>query len=131
MKSKQLLNCLLSKLIVAIDNLPNNELDKIATGDYSISIKIAKDKFSVSSTNRISEQERIDLSEKLKVCKTREEGFALLNEMLSTRKELECFARYLDISILKQDKVDQIRSKIIESTIGAFLGSNAIHGKGI
>lgn len=79
-----------------------------------------------NQTVAISEQDKKDLLEKLTICKTREEGFVLLNKRLSTRKELECFAQYLNIYILKQNKVDQIRNKIIESTIGAFLGSNAI-----
>jgi hypothetical protein len=31
--------------------------------------------------------------------------------------------------LLKQDKADEIKAKIIESTIGAILRSNAIQGK--
>lgn len=45
---------------------------------------------------------------------------------MKTRKELEMFAKEIGIYIMKTDKVDKIREKIIEGTIGALLRSTAI-----
>ena len=53
----------------------------------------------------------------------------MLSATFRSRKELEQFAKFLEVMVLKQDKVDHIKNKIIEATIGAVLRSNAIQGK--
>ena len=66
---------------------------------------------------------------KFKECSTREDGFVVLSQYMNDKKTLTEFARMLDISVLKQDSVDKIKEKIIESTVGAVIRSNAIQGK--
>ncbi|EJG0422291.1 hypothetical protein C4D12_RS22250, partial [Vibrio parahaemolyticus] len=72
-----------------------------------------------------------NLINELKNCESRESGINLLTENFKNKKELEYFAKKLDIMILKQDRIDVIKDKIIEATIGALLRSNAIQGKKI
>lgn len=50
----------------------------------------------------------------------------LLSSM--NKKSLELVARALDIAIQRTDKVDTLRKKIVESTVGARLRSFAIQG---
>lgn len=50
----------------------------------------------------------------------------LLSSM--NKKCLELVARALDIAIQRTDKVDTLRKKIVESTVGARLRSSAIQG---
>jgi len=58
----------------------------------------------------------------------REEGNELLANSINSKKDLEILARFLEISVLKQDKTDQIREKIIEATIGAIIRSKCYTG---
>lgn len=75
--------------------------------------------------------EKVEILSRLNECDSREEGHAIISDALKKKSELEQFARYLDVLVLKQDKVDQIKDKIIESTVGATLRSKAIQGKNI
>jgi hypothetical protein len=45
-----------------------------------------------------------------------------------TKTELEQIARRLSLPILKQDKAERLRDKILEATIGSRLNSQAIRG---
>jgi hypothetical protein len=57
---------------------------------------------------------------------TREEGGHILEAASMTRAELEKVARHLNLPILTQDKIERLREKILEATVGSRLNSAAI-----
>ncbi|MCP4485933.1 MAG: hypothetical protein GY820_01190 [Gammaproteobacteria bacterium] len=77
----------------------------------------------------LSEDKKESILKELQSFNTREDGALFLTRELLNKKELEQIAKSLDILVLRQDKVEQIKDKIIEATIGAVLRSNAIQGK--
>ena len=111
--------------------LSESDIQKLEKGTHELSVRIVKKKPVQSSSIGLSEQQKEELLSKLHRCTSRDEGLTLITEELKNKKELEQFAKHLDVLVLKQDKVGQIRDKIIEATVGAILRSNAIHGKNI
>ena len=105
------------------------DLLKIVKGTHELSIKITKKRSTPKVTDEVSNSQKEEMLKRLQQCQSREDGLAILSKTFKSRKELEQLARFLEVMVLKQDKADRIKSKIIEATIGAVLRSNAIQGK--
>ena len=120
---------IMADLASEINRVSDADLLKIVDGTHELVLKIAKRKPPSKITKEISNSQKEGMLKRLQKCRSREDGLSLLSETFKSRKELEQFARFLEVMVLKQDKADQIRSKIIEATIGAVLRSNAIQGK--
>ena len=56
-------------------------------------------------------------------------GADLLREVVPSRFELELFARYLDVPVRREDRLDDVLNRIIEATIGFRLASAAVQGR--
>ena len=52
----------------------------------------------------------------------------MLDDKYPSKKVLEVIARKLDIPITRQDKIEDLRDKIVEATVGAKIRSQAIQG---
>ena len=63
--------------------------------------------------------------------KTREQGYLFLESTFQNKAGLENFARFIDVPVVKKDKVSQLREKIVEATIGAIIRSKAIQGEDV
>ena len=129
MKSKSLLTKFMEEILSELNRLSESDVSKLEDGGYSISLKILKKKTQRESKNEMADSQKSEILKELQGCTTRDEGYEVLSKYFNSKIELEAFARFLDISVLKQDKADQIKTKIIESTVGATLRSNAIQGK--
>ncbi|MDH3998030.1 MAG: hypothetical protein OET90_04240 [Desulfuromonadales bacterium] len=130
MKNDNVITKFLSEVVAEVNKLSPEELAEIGNGDYRLEIKLIKTKGKEQKfKSNLNVGDSANLLEQLQSLGSREDGVNLLTEHLKTKKELESFARFLDVSVLKQDKIAQIKDKIIEATIGAILRSNAIHGK--
>ena len=127
MSVKNLTVRLLGELVVEIESLSESDLEKIEAGDYSISLKITKKK-NTKEDVELTEEQISNLLSELKSCADRESGIKLLIEQLKNKKQLEAFARGVDIYFMRQDKVGKIRERIVEGIIGASLRSSAIQG---
>ena len=112
-----------------IIHLSEADLLKIEEGTHELTLKIRKKRSASKITKELSDSQKEDTLRHLKGCQSREDGLNILCETFKNKKELEQFAKFLEVMVLKQDKVDQIRHKIIEATIGAVLRSNAIQGE--
>lgn len=69
-----------------------------------------------------------DIAAKLVELSSRDEGEAYLQAHAKGRRDLEAVARFLQLPVQSDDKVDRLRAKIIENTIGSRLRSEAIQG---
>ena len=115
------------RIVGALEKLSEDDLSKLFDESYNIEIRIIRKR---------SKEENLPLTEtympalilKLTSFVSREEAQDFLNLNCSTRKTLEPIARNLDIPIMKQDKVETLRDKIIEATVGARIRSQAIQG---
>lgn len=127
MRSSNSPGALLRKLSSALLRLTDFELDKLQDSSYEIEIKIVRKK----SKDNIHEKSKPDLSdiiEKLTSFPSREKSLEFLQDSFKSKRLLETIARDLDIPIIKEDKADTLREKIVESTTGARLRSEAIKG---
>lgn len=131
MNSEKVIKIILEELAKQISQLPASDIQKIENGSHEISVKVVRRKSGQARGKELSAVENAEILSRLNECNSREEGHAVISDALKNKSELEHFARYLDVLVLKQDKVDQIKEKIIESTVGATLRSNAIQGKNI
>ncbi|MFM4902188.1 hypothetical protein [Aeromonas hydrophila] len=128
MSSLNQYRALLDKVMDALEELDLNlsDIESIVDGDHTISIKVIKNNRLKRS---LSKEPSFDFSEiisKLKVCDDRESGYAIIDTYLKNRKQLEIFAKDANIYIMKQDRIDRIKERIVEGIIGAKLRSNAI-----
>ena len=130
MDLKLIISRFLEELLSEVRNLSANDIATLESDSYSISLKIKINKGKGAKTALpILKLEKNEILKQLQTIKTRDGGYKLISEHLKTKKEFEDFARYLEVSVSKQDKSDQIKEKIVEATIGATLRSNAIQGK--
>lgn len=129
MESKLIIIKLLEDLTVQIDKLSESDLLKIRSGTHEIAVQIKKRKSTLDNKEHLTDEKKHSILKELQNHGTREDGLVFLSSNSLTKKELEQLAKSLDVLILRQDKVEQIKDKIIEATIGAVLRSNAIQGK--
>jgi len=124
-------NKLKDKLIKEIESLSEEDLLKIDNGTHDIKIKIEKIRKREQSTVDLSKEIMKNYEQQLYGFSTREDGVALLSANLKDKASAECFAKYMSVSFLKQDKREYIITKIVEATIGARLRSLAIKGESL
>lgn len=117
------------RLIVdAVDRLSEEDFSKLGNGLYNVEIRLTRKRNKEDAVSPIQEADLASVIEKLTGSPNREEAQHFLDANLSTRKSFELIARKLDISISKQDKIETLRDKVIEATVGARLRSQAIQG---
>ena len=78
-------------------------------------------------TPSLSKDDLKIIVDQLESCTSREDALKRIDK--KPKRELEEIAGYLDIAYLKSEKVDSIKDKITEYTVGSILRSNAIQGK--
>lgn len=114
----------------ALDGLPTDELQRLSDPQYTLEIRAVRRRSKEESTNNVSSEEAKVVIETLTALSSRQEAQALLDSRFPTKKNLEAIARRLDIPIVRQDKVEELRDKIVEATVGARIRSQAIQGTG-
>ena len=124
---KREISAILARLTRAVENLSSSDFEKLFDENYSLEIKLIR--------RRPKEDDPVnndlDLSivlKKLDGFSSRDEAHSFFAENFPSRKALELVARKLDIWTTKNDKAEAIREKIIESTVGARIRSQAIQG---
>ena len=131
MKDYKTIKLLFNEIADSISFLSDSDIEKLVSGEYQISIKVQRKKNVTNSLasfeSKSSEYEKI-LSD-LNLIKNREAGAEFLNDKLKNKVNFEKFAKFIDVAVMKSDKVEKIRDNIIETTIGARLRSEAIQNK--
>lgn len=81
------------------------------------------------SLQKVDEAELHRVIDEITNSESREAGSAALDRYRFTRNELVRLAKVRSVHVTKEDKVQQIKEKIIESTIGIRLRSLAVRGQ--
>ena len=126
MDMSKVLSNIFKEFVIKTDKLSNEDLESIEKGDFKIDIKIIKPKKARKPAFILSAEDIKIIINEISTLNSREEVHNLLEN--KTKRELEYIADSLDIACLKSDKIETIRNKIVESTIGAILSSQAIQG---
>lgn len=126
--SKRQFSLAMSRILDAIEALSEEEFTKLADSVYSVEIRITRKRNKEEPVPLVSEEDLQSLIAKITGMPNREEAQQFLDINFSARKSIEPIARRLDIPIMKQDKIEILRDKIIEATVGARIRSEAIQG---
>jgi hypothetical protein len=116
------------RLTEALDSLSEDELKKLSDPQYAVEIKTvrrrAKDEPNMLPPDTSAEEAIAQITS----LPSRQDAQTLLDSKYPSKKALELIARKLDIPIIRQDKVEDLRDKIVEATVGARIRSQAIQG---
>jgi hypothetical protein len=129
MNTRKIVSSIFLEIQKEIESLSDVDIKKIESGDFTIALKVVKNTTVQNNDKILSEKVANELLNELKGCKNREIGYEILSNKLKTRKELEFFAKKINVYIMKQDKIDKVKEKIIEGVIGASLRSSVIQGE--
>mgnify|MGYP005988900911 CR=1 FL=1 len=126
MEISKVLSNIFNELVSSTEKLSLEELDSIAKGDFKIDLKIKVSKKRKQDISSLSSDDIKMILDQIESCTSREDALQFIDK--KPKRELEEIASHLDIAYLKSDKVDSIKHKIIEYTVGTILRSNAIQG---
>ncbi len=126
MENENIISKFLSELVKDLESLSESDIKKLNSGEYSLALKVLKKNQSQEGKPELDMKEVNLVLDELKACNSRDSGYEILKNNFKNKNELERFAKQIDIFVMKQDKVDKLREKIIEGTIGATLRSSAI-----
>lgn len=116
------------RILEALNSLSGEEINNLSDPLYSVEVRVVRRQSKEELTLFSADINVEDAINEVSVLATRQEAQALLDEKYLSRKALEPIARKLDIPIMRQDKVEVLRDKIIEATVGARIRSQAIQG---
>jgi hypothetical protein len=126
---KRALVTLLRELTRQIQTMDDDEIAELVSGTARIEVTFAgKKKLPTGKRSKATDEDVSHLLERLRAASSREEGERILNENEMSRGALARLARQLDIRLDKAQPIEDVRARIIESTIGYRLRSAAIQG---
>jgi hypothetical protein len=117
----------LQRVTQAIERLTAEELAKLVDESYEIEIRLIRKRHKEEVEVPSNADLELVLSKLAAFC-SRDEALNYLANTFETRKPLEQVARWLDIAVVKQDRIEILREKIVEATTGARIRSQAIKG---
>jgi hypothetical protein len=120
---------LLQQFTKLLDSLPEDDIEDVIKGKKCFTIEniVRKDEVIVKKKPKIDKvvsTNLINLEELLTKTHSRHEAEELLKD--SKKIDLQKLARILDIPIQSRDTLNKIKERIVESTIGFKLRSQAI-----
>lgn len=116
----------LALLAKHVSSFDEEDIKRVVSGEFELKVNLVKRKsLEVDQHNDLTFDIQ-NVVEMLESTKDRERAKELLKGI--NKKHLEVIARSLDIAIQRIDKIEVVRKKIIEATVGARLRSIAIQG---
>lgn len=115
----------------ALDLLSEEELKHLSDPQYSVEVKVIRRRTKEDRIALPTDTVVEDAIKEMTALSSRQDAQALLDARYPSKKALEVIARRLDIPIIKKDKVEELRDKIVEATVGARIRSQAIQGTGV
>lgn len=128
--AKEALVALLRELARQIQSMDGDAVIEILSGKAKLEVSIVGKKKTAQTKNpsNITDEDLRSLGELLRTTRTRDEGNRLLDEKFMSKNDMSRLARLLDLPVQKTDSVEQIRARVIESTIGFRIRSAAVQG---
>ncbi len=114
----------------AVDSLSAEELKRLSDPQYSVEVRVTRRRTKDDSSFLPVDFSAEDAIAQVTALPSRQDAQVLLDAKFPSKKALEIIARKLDIPIIRQDKVEDLRDKIVEATVGARIRSQAIQGTG-
>ncbi|MFQ2253780.1 hypothetical protein ACK33C_12130 [Aeromonas hydrophila] len=135
MESVKVTKIILDAISDKLSKLSKYEFDAIANGSSKIEISIVRKE--VKNKDLKNKEKNIStkadmfyrIVSRLGDATSRDAGIIILEEMIPLKNDLELFAKYIDVVVNKSDRVESIKNKIVDATVGAKLRSGAIQGK--
>lgn len=111
--------------------LPPDEIDALLDGELELRLSVvAKKRRTKKNPSPSFDTEQLaTIVTRLRAMDNRASGEQLLHEVATTRATLEALARHLDVGVRRDDSQDDLRRRIIDSTIGFRLSTAAIQGR--
>ncbi|WP_426801940.1 hypothetical protein [Xanthomonas campestris] len=119
---------LFRRLTEALHMLSEEELRKLSDPQFAVEIRAVRRRAKDDSSLLLPDKTAEDAIAEITLMSSRQDAQALLDLKFSSKKALELIARKLDIPIVRQDKIEDLRDKIVEATVGARMRSQAIQG---
>ena len=122
---------LLRRLAELVERADSADLEDLLSGRTELNVSRERGRVAgpvPRGREEFSEERWRAAAEQLRSFRTREEGDRFLSQVAPSRAELERLARVMDLPVAKHHKTEQLRDRIIESSIGSRLGSEAIRG---
>ncbi len=120
---------LLRDLCRQLQSLSDDQIAQVLDGHARLEVRVkARKKLQTSKRAQLTHEELLDLAATLRTSQTREEGNSFLDQKIGSKEDATRLARVLDMPVQKTDTIEQIRARIIESTIGFRIRSAAVQG---
>lgn len=116
----------LDKLVQALKSMSPSDLEKISDPGFEVQIRVVKRRAEVAPSKANLPLE--ELSMRLTEFDDRSAAITYLRATVATKRDLEAVARHLEMAISKQDTIEALAERIVETTVGARLRSRAIQG---
>ena len=123
---------LLRKCADDLSKLPLGDVQGIQADDLELRMTVVKKKKKAKTSRPSADLFPLqveDVVKRLSLLDSREEGERILHEVAPNRTALEKIAKHLDVAVRREDRHNELMSRIIESTIGFRLGAAAIQGR--
>ena len=118
------------RIVEALAQLSPKDIQHLQNPLYSVEIRVVKLKRAKEEKADLANNVDIDvLIQTLIQSSNRQEAYDVLEKQCPYKKDLEVIVRQLDVPFSKKDKIADLRDKIIETTVGAKIRSQAIQGK--
>ena len=124
----------LDQLIQALQDLSDDDFDRLMTGDLEASISFVRP--GPRNRNRrpaaapAEDEALAAVHARLTAAGSREEGLRIVEEAFAGKERLFAFARWLDLPVQRNDATRRIRDKVVTQTVGRRLSGRAVRGGG-
>jgi hypothetical protein len=129
-KKQSPLSVVLKHLSKAAESLTEDEIAEIAAGRRRLILSTEEVSLSRAADTASEQSDFTDIIANLRHVETRESAHRLIQDASLTRSQLTQLAKALDLPVSRNDDVERLQEKIVETTIGFRITSNAIHKNG-
>ena len=128
---------LLSDMAMAVRKMPEDQFRKLVEGELRPTITFERRPPPVGTRHAkpgkpfigaVSEDDLHNIRAKLDMAQSREDGHRIVLDAFPDRERLFAFAKFLDLPVRKGDKAENVREKIVASTVGRRLSGEAVRG---
>lgn len=126
--TNRMLATLLRRLADSIESGSDAELQALLGKRVPERRDLKATKKSPPGSTNLAMAELKQIVSRLEALESREAGGKFLDGLQLTKANLEQLARWMDLSVQREDTLDRLRDKVIEASIGYRLRSQAVQG---